>query len=464
MRYDGVMMYCFLLIFFFVIFTEHASASPSEGFYNVYAEASKNNSDIRGLRHEFDIAKEAVPQALSTLLPSINSETSLTRTSTLSDQNTFESRRAGSVYKITLSQPIFSAERFYRLAGAKLSLHQAQIKLASDEQELIFNSAAVYIKVLQAQADLYALKNELIALQRQFDQVTKRYKIGIATQIELYQAKAAVDGVAAQRVSAQRKLQDAAGALESFTHGAYNHARCLSNRLPILSPEPVDEAPWVERAQAYNLRLLAAQQEVAAAGEAVNESKSGHLLSVDLVGQYSKGDNDSFGYTNQTGSAPYGRSISQSSIAIQVSLPLFNGGSVSSKVRESIGRLAVSEDRLDSVKWQTLNDARLYFRAVASGALQISILRDSLASNRSAVHATQVGYDIGTGSLVDLLNAQRQFYEAVRNYDAARHDYILDTLHLKQTVGILAPSDLLALDAYVADGETDDGISTQINP
>jgi outer membrane protein len=169
------------------------------------------------------------------------------------------------------------------------------------------------------------------------------------------------------------------------------------------------------------------------------------------VAQYQKGDNDSMGFVNN--GLPimptYNGKAEQSSIGLQLNIPLYTGGMTSSQVREGVYRLDQAEQMRESLRRKTVQDARNFHRAVNTDVEQVQARKQAIISSQSAVEATEIGYDVGTRNIVDVLDAQRQLYASVRNYNNARYDYILNNLRLQQTAGVLSPDNLQALSAYL---------------
>ena len=200
-----------------------------------------------------------------------------------------------------------------------------------------------------------------------------------------------------------------------------------------------------------NLQLLASAKAVSAAQQTINQRKAGYAPTVDLVASYRKGDNDSFGYTNPTdfGTNAYGGNIPQSSISVELNIPLYSGGMTRSQVREFTERLYQSEDEQEDKRREVVLNTRNAYRGINADIEQILAWRQNIFSGMKSVEANQVGVDIGSRNIADVLNAQRQLYAAVRDYNDARYDYIMDTLKLKQAAGSLAPVDLQTLAIYL---------------
>jgi outer membrane protein len=82
----------------------------------------------------------------------------------------------------------------------------------------------------------------------------------------------------------------------------------------------------------------------------------------------------------------------------------------------------------------------------------VQALRLAVASNQTALKATEAGLRVGTRTIVDVLTIQRILYGAERDYARARYDYLLSVLRLKEAAGRLQGSDLADINALLVDG------------
>ena len=255
---------------------------------------------------------------------------------------------------------------------------------------------------------------------------------------------------ATNRIVAQRQVDDAFEALITLTNRQYNSIQGIVHTLPVLPPAPNDAKAWVETAGRQNLNLLASNYAVTAAEETLRQRKAGHLPTLDAVAQYEKGDNDALGFSNPNQlPIPYGGDVSQRTVGLRLNIPIYSGGLTSSQVRESYSRLDQTEQQREGLRRQVVENTRNLHRAVNTDVEQVQARRQSIISNQSAVEATEIGYQVGTRNIVDVLDSQRQLYASVRNYNNSRYDYILDNLRLKQAAGTLNPGDLQDLARYL---------------
>lgn len=427
------------------------------GLLSVYYDAVDNNSDLAAAKAQYEVKQEVVPQAKAGLLPQISGSADYKNTRTALDQPPNTMRRNSYEYGVSLTQPIFRVDRWFQLQAAYATDEQAKLNLAVTEQQLILQTAQVYFSILQAQDDLAATKAEEKAYKRQADEALERFKLGLADKTNYLQAQSAYDMSRSSRVTAEKSVQDAFQALTTLTDRHYDAVKGIQHTLPITAPIPNDAQAWVDKAIEQNISLKAGFYGVTAAEETVKQRKSGHVPTVDFVASYKRGDNDAFNFTNTaTTAARYGANVSQSSVGVELQVPIYSGGMTSSQAREARSALMMSEHEQESLRRKVVQNTTDYHRAINADIEQIKALRETIISSLSAVDATKIGFQAGTNDIVDVLDAQRRLYDAVRNYNDARYSYILDVLSLKQVVGTLSPEDLQALDkfltaSYVAD-------------
>lgn len=435
--------------------TVHAASSAQDkvNLLEVYQFAVANNAELAAAHADYQALSERLPQARAGLLPQLGATANSTDTRTKVDTNPGNNSlsRSGVVYQAHLSQPLFRLDRWYQLQAAQSSHEQATLELSAIEQNLILRSAETYFAVLQAQDHKAASHAEELAFKRQFELASERFEVGLSDKTDILQAQAAYDTARSNRIAAERMVSDAYQALSTLTHVDLSSVEGVKHSLPILVPSPNDANAWVSTASEQNLALQASFFAVQAAQEGVKQRKAGHAPSLDAVAQYQKGDNDSMGFVNngQPFMPSYNGKAEQSSIGLQLNIPLYSGGMTQSQVREGVYRLEQAEYLRESLRRKTVENARNLHRAVNTDVEQVQARKQAIISSQSAVEATQVGYEVGTRNIVDVLEAQRQLYAAVRHYNNARYGYILNNLRLQQIAGVLSPDNLQALSAYL---------------
>jgi outer membrane protein len=431
---------------------EDAPLASKTDLVTVYNEAVQNNADLAAARANYAAISEVVPQARAGLLPNLSAGADATDTDTKVDRreiDDLDSSRSGLSYQANLSQPLFRADRWYQFQAAKATDQQYALQLSATEQNLILQSAETYFAVLRAQDTLASTKAEEAAFKRQLDQANERFDVGLSDKTDVLEAQAGFDTARVNRILAERAVEDAFQALVTLTNREYASIEGIKHSLPVLEPAPNDAKAWVDTAAQQNLNLQASNYAVDAAEETLRQRKAGHAPTLDAVARYQKGDNDSLGFTNSDLGSPYDGDAEQTSIGLQLNIPIYSGGLTSSQVREAYQRLNQSEQERESLRRQIVENTRNLHRAVNTDVETVQARKQSIISNQSALEATEIGYQVGTRNIVDVLDAQRQLYSSVRFYNDARYDYILNNLRLKQAAGTLAPSDLEALSGFL---------------
>lgn len=417
---------------------------------DIYAEAVLHDAQLSALRHAYKAQAEQLPQARSGLLPTLAAGATSDAT-TLSRESASSRERSGLVFKANLSQPLFRPDRWYGLKAAEDSVLQAEIELAAKEQELIVRVVEAYTDVLRQQDENAVSKAEETAFLHQRELAQGRLDDGVASITDVLDAQAAYDIARANKLTSERRLEDGYESLTQITGKEYHSLAGLKHELPTILPAPRDSSAWVAFGLQQNLEYLAAQRAVKVANNTVLQRKSGHSPSLDLVASYRRGDNDSFGYTNSADvtNGGYRGNIAQATIAIELNLPIYNGGSVSSQVRESTQRLSQREDEQESKRRQVVLNIRNAYRAVNDDVEQLVARLSSVKSAHKALEANEVGLQVGTRNIGDVLSAQKQLFAAVRQYNNARYDYVNDVTNLKMHSGMLMPGDINSLNSYL---------------
>lgn len=444
---------CFLAVspFSTMVLSFENSSLEHADLLGVYQSALDNDAKLSAARHAYLAQRETIPQARSGLLPNITAGATSELTRLERDEPTLTRARSGTTFRANLSQPLFHIDRWFQLKAAQSSVVQAELELSVKVQMLALTAAEAYFETLRQLDALAAVEAEEAALLYQRDQAQGRLEDGASSITDVYDAQAAYDNVQANRQLVQRKVDDAYEALRRLTNQNYSSIAGMGHHLPVELPIPNEAQLWGETAVRQNLQLQASEQAERTAEQTLKQNKAGHLPTIDAVASYRKGDNDSFGYSNPTdfGRDGYRDNVAQSSIGIELNIPIYSGGMTNSKVKQSVEQLLQSQDEKEDRRREVVLATRNSFRGINADIALIKARRQGIVSARKSVEANKVGVDVGSRNIADVLNAQKQLYMVVRDYNNARYDYIIDSLKLKQAAGTLSVEDLQLLSIYL---------------
>jgi outer membrane protein len=419
---------------------------------SVYQDALMNDPAIREADALRKASREARPQAWAALLPQIQGQAGLTR----GDQDQRQTQVRGTAtspqpvvsdihlepdttsWSISLRQNLFSWSNWASFRAAGYQVAQAEADYRAAEQDLISRVAARYFGVLSAQDTVEANQAALDAFNRQLDQANKRFEVGLIAITDVQDTKAARDQAAAAVIAAKRALATAEEQLREVTGQKYDTLARPGVTMPLKTPEPNVEQQWVDISMDQNSALISSRLQAEQARENVRVAFGGHLPTIDLVGSrdHSKGDGEGrFDPTLPQGPAP--SLANDKTYGLQVTVPIFSGGLTQSRVRQSQYQWIAAKERVTRTSRATERAARDAYLGVISNMARVEALRQALESSQTSLKATEAGYEVGTRTSVDVLDARRLLVQAQTNYSQSRYDYLQTVIALRQAAGNL---------------------------
>ena len=428
-RYGPVLLCCLLLV--------PGVQTRADDLISVYRLALDADPQYLAALEAHKAALEVAPQSRAALLPDIAITGDVSR-------NRFDPRGSGDTsystnqtYSVGLRQALYQRERFIQLEQADSRVAQADAELLAAQQDLLLRAATRYFLVLGAQDNLAFVEADKEAIARTLEQAQQRFEVGLAAITDTLEAQARYDIAVSDAINADRLLDDTKEALRELTGELPVAPEVLKAEIPLLAPEPADRNAWIAAAVEQNPLLLAARAATAVAKQEIQVQNSGHYPSVDIVADYSYRDTEFGGFT------PLERN--DSAIGLQMNLPLYQGGLVSSQTRQSRYQYNQAREEQEKQRRATERQTRDNYRGIISGISKVEALQHAVLSNEKAVEAAEAGFEVGTRAVVDVLDAQRELLRARRDHARSRYDYLLDTLRLKQAAGILHETDLVQI-------------------
>jgi outer membrane protein len=335
-------------------------------------------------------------------------------------------------------QPLFNRANSATIAQAERTLESSLADLDTAEQDLILRLSQAYFDVLGAQDTLETTRANKTAIAEQLASAKRNFEVGTATITDTREAQARFDLATAQEIAADNDLVSKRIALDQLV-GKDNVAPrqlAVPVALPLTAATPVEqlvsraaeEHPAVRRAQvAYDVAQLETEKARAQA-----------LPTIDAVASVTGGHGTIA--ANATGYNAAG------SLGVQINVPLYSGGAIQNRIRETIVLEERSRNDLEAARRTVVQSTRQAYYTVQSSVAQVKALEAAEASSQLALEATQLGYRVGIRVNVDVLNAQSQLYQTRRDLSRARYDLLLATLRLRQASGRLVASDVLGID------------------
>ncbi|MFO7994652.1 MAG: TolC family outer membrane protein [Marinobacter sp.] len=423
-----------------------AQPALSMDLVETYEKALSYDSGIASARASFEAQQAASDVSRSNLLPQINAfgDVSHTDTDGPSQDAAYETYAFG----VELTQPLFRADAWFDYDASKFQTESAQAEYNLAQQQLILDVATAYFNVLRAADTLTTAEATEAAIQRQYEQAQERFDVGLIAITEVYEARASYDDSKSQRIAAESDLDIAREQLARLTGEYTEELNNLRRNFPLGRPEPMDPSAWENTALDQNWQIQSAMFDLNTSEANLKTAKSGHLPTLDLNASYGKTDID--GLENPVPQSQRDGTTTEGRIALRLNVPLYMGGGTQAGVRQQRSLVDASEQSLETVRRDVRVNTRSLFRTVNTNIESASALEQTIISRRSALDATRAGYEVGTRNIVEVLDAERNYYVALRDFANARYDYVINTLSLKQAAGTLSPQDLVQLNNWLS--------------
>jgi outer membrane protein len=334
-------------------------------------------------------------------------------------------------------QPIFRQQNLIQIDQATTQVSIADKQLNVAQQALMLRTTQAYFDVLMAQDRIDLIVAQKTAIAGQLAQAQANFDLGTATITDANEAQARYDLVVAQEIAALNEFEIAKHAVQAIT--GQLPQRLANVKLQLKANEMgLSMATWQELALLNNLNIQIQQDTAKLADQEIARNQAGHLPTLDAVASYTNS------YANGTISRfGAGNELQVGSIGLQLQIPLYEGGAVSSRVRQAQLNKQRAQDDLTAVRRQTELDTQRAYLNLSSSIAQLKALDQAVISSQSQLDATQLGYQVGVRTSVDVLNAQQQFFSAKRDVAQARYNYLINIIRLKAAAGVVAAADLV---------------------
>jgi outer membrane protein len=443
------------LLLLIVLCSIHTYANANTAnLIDVYQQALTSDPAYQQAVAQMLATGEGVPISAANLLPNVGLAVAPSIAKELSSgpatvyMGSYKSR--GYTVALNITQTIFNFSQFANLAQAKATAKQANAVLNAAAQNLIIRMAKAYFQVLEDEDNLRSSKSTKTAFAKQSDQIIQQYKAGIQTTTDVATAKASYEGSVADYIAVENDLANDKENLRAITGKLYPALARLSEQFPLISPQPDNIEKWVNTTKLQNWAIKAAQYALDAAQQNIKQQFAGHLPILNVQGTYDVNfvrnmHTSAATFVNLPGTAQ----THNSSITLNLVVPVFSGGQVVAQTRQAQDNYQVAVQQLEQQVRDTLNLTRQSYLGIIAGISKIQADKQAINSAKNSVEGMEAGYRAGTETLVNVLNQQQQVFIDEKQYAHDRYAYINNLLVLKQVAGTLSPEDLTAINRWL---------------
>ncbi|CAA9889844.1 Outer membrane protein [Candidatus Methylobacter favarea] len=425
---------------FVVLILTGISYAEAQNLLETYELALQNDPVLKQAQANQSAIGETKDQSIARFLPNISATGASSRVVQTNSKkfglvaNVFPSRQEywNNTISVNLTQPVFHWDYWVQLSQSDNQTAQAEAAYQAELQNLMVKTTQAYFNVLSAQDNLEFTVAEKQAISRQLEQAKQRFEVGVIAITDVNEAQAGFDQALANEIEAANNLDNQKEALREIIGENDALLSVLGRDLPLSRPDPDDIKVWSNAAEATNFSIISAFNQAEVSRKSIALQRSGHLPRLDLVASYGQTDNTSI----------FGLRGDAKSVGVQFNMPLFEGGAVNSRTRQASYEYEAAKEKLNETKRSVKRQVKDAYRGVVSTISRVEALSAAVTSAESALEATEAGFEVGTRTMVDVLNEQRNLFRAKRDFSRTRYDYLINSIKLKQASSNLTLDDL----------------------
>lgn len=425
-----------------------ATNAQADDLLSVYQQALLNDTVVLKAQAQFEIVKEDIIQARSALLPQISGYASYNDgeregySALTGNTSTTEFNSLG--YGANLNMQLYHHDTWLRLNIAEKSAHQSDLVYQVAKQDLIVRVAQAYFALLSTKDDMAFAQAEKAAIARQLEQTKQRFSVGLTAITDVHEAQAQYDNAVTEEIRAENAIYSAEEELRVITNSYPRNINILNtDRFSTSTPNPNSADAWQQVAEAKNLDLLASKVGIEVAKQTIDSARAGHYPSLDFGASYNSADGETDGPLGSINSP----ALNDYSLGVTLNVPIYSGGAIESSVRQAQSRFVLASQDLKQTHRSVVRTTRNAYNTVVATISGIKAFEQSVLSATKALEATEAGFEVGTRTIVDVLDSTRNLYNAKRNLSSTRYAYIQNVLLLKRAGGTITDEDITAINS-----------------
>lgn len=409
-----------------------APSTQADDLMQIYQKALTSDPIVLQAQAQRNTLYEQIEENRAPLLPSLSASVGYAKS-----WHDIQGDNDGFTGRLSLSQLIYDHSVWVGLSLAEKAASQADSAYASAMQSLITRVTSAYFNVLTAKDNFEFKGAEKRAIERQLEQTKQRFAVGLTAITDVHEAQAQYDLASASEILAENVLANSYESLREITGIDHKSINVLdTERFSASTPSPATSSDWLKMAESSSIDLMTQRIAKDIAQESITLYKAGHMPTVSLDANYTKALEQS-----------QGPDFDSKDIGINIKVPIFEGFKIDSKVKQAQYKYIEASELLEQTHRGVVKNVRNNFNNVTASISSIRAYEQSVVSSESALKATQAGFEVGTRTIVDVLNRTRDLYDSKRQLSEARYGYINSILALKQAAGTINEDDVMAINS-----------------
>ncbi|WP_392340168.1 TolC family outer membrane protein [Moritella marina] len=441
MKFNKILLACGLAFF--------AHSASADNLQQIFEQALTKDPLYLEAQANRDAALEKITEQEASNLPQIGLSADLgygiTSDTSTANETTNRNALTGTV-GIGLTQSLYEESNFINVSQAAKQAEQSELAVQAQLQSLILRVSNAYFSVLTANDTLEFSNRNKEAVERQLEQTTQRYNVGLTDKTDVLEAQSTFDLSVAEVINAENTLANSYESLTEITGLTHTDIAPLNTaRFSPTAPNG-QRNNWLDTANNQNLSIQIQRIAKQIAEGNVDLASSADNMSLNLVANAAS-QYTSYGDDYNNGGAGIENNVLSGNVGIEFSMPLYTGGAVTSTEKQAVYQVTASQEQLTKASREVQTQIRTYYNNVTAGLSSIKAYEQTVKSSESALEATEAGFGVGTRTIIDVLNATKSLYQSKQSLSASRYNYIISMLQLKQAAGTLNAEDINLVNA-----------------
>ncbi len=414
----------------------------ADNLISVYQKALQEDPQLKSAEFKVEVGGSQKGQALGQLLPQVSATANWSENKQVGYVSRGSNKNyPGTRYYVSLTQSVVDFAKFWEWRQAQEVENQYASELIEAQHVLIFNVVERYFAALDAEDQLNLSQQEKQATQNELEQVKKQYAKQLIKITDLYEVEARLDQIKADEIEAESALIIARQSLKELTNIYPQQLDKLRDTVDYKELEGKLE-DWIALAKSENPLLASQISAIEAARDNVAVQKSKYLPVVDLQLNY---------YDTNTGyqSIQYAQPYQTEVAALNVTVPIFTGGTTTHRMYEAQSRLEMSKEENEAKMRALVKETSDAFSASNANARRIKASETALTSAVKSREAMQSALKHGVETVADLLRAQQLEYKAKRELARAKYQYVINRVRFLKAVGTVSEDNLQEINAWL---------------
>ncbi|MDP9196866.1 MAG: TolC family outer membrane protein [Pseudomonadota bacterium] len=413
-----------------VVLLAAAGPARAQTFEEALVQVWQTSPVLDAARTRLKAVDEQAPQALSGYRPLIDATGDIGKSHVDREEGGSDTLTPASV-ALTVTQPLYRGGRTVSsVSRAENQIMAQRASLLSTEQDVLLSGVTAWMDVVRDQAVVSLNVSNEQVLRRQYGADRDRFEVGVATRTDVSQAQSRLARATSDRIAVEGILEASRATFMRVFGLSPGELKKPEVRLPL--PSSLDEA--ITLAQDRNPAVVSAVYTERASHNTVDTVRGELLPEASLQGRLGR-DWDS-------GSGSTSDQVDSATILAQVRIPLYEAGSVTSRVREAKHTANQRRIEIEDLRRTARENAIRAWTALTTAQAELKSRQAQIRAASTALEGTREESKVGTRTTLDVLDAEQEVLNARVALVQAQRNEVVASYQLLAAVGGLTAQNL----------------------